>query len=94
MKEQYFIFYEDDGPSGICGQSASTCKHQATLFVFNNYEKMRDFAKSLPVGRRNQRVKQIDNVAVIGEDGVWNFEYGEKSLYMLGEAPDSSAMYS
>ena len=47
VSQLFALVYEDDGPSGICGQACSITNPWKRLYLFETEEKMREFARSV-----------------------------------------------
>lgn len=47
MVEYFYIGYEDDGPSGPCGQCTSITSKWRKLYIFTDYQKAKDFIDSV-----------------------------------------------
>ena len=49
MKEEqiWALTYEDEGPRGICSPSLDVQMSWRKLFIFKNYDKMKEFANKL-----------------------------------------------
>ena len=59
---QYFIAYEDEGPSRPCGQVTSVTMPWRKLYVFTDETKSRDFIKNITenpfsLGRIRPKIK-------------------------------------
>lgn len=57
----FAAIYEDDGPSGICGQSCSITNPWKKLYIFETEEKMREFLRNVEEikTRKNSRVSGL-----------------------------------
>lgn len=59
----YALLYLDDGPKGPCGQCMSITSPWRRLYLFDDYEEMWLFSKTLCLdkcGRKNPRLELID----------------------------------
>lgn len=58
INQLFACVYEDDGPSGICGQSCSITNPWKRLYLFETEEKMREFARAVEnsKGRLRSRI--------------------------------------
>lgn len=61
MSERVYVRYQDDGPSGPCGQTMNVTSPWDRLYVYENEEDARAFVrfvkdKRVGWGRRNPRI--------------------------------------
>lgn len=47
---QFYVAYEDKGPSRPCGQSVECTRHHADLYTFDTYEAARTFITRVEKG--------------------------------------------
>jgi len=58
VSQLFAVAYEDDGPSGICGQACSITNPWRKLYLFETEEKMREFVRKIEqtTGRLRGRI--------------------------------------
>ena len=71
----FAVIYEDDGPSGMCGQSTLTTSPWKRLYLFKSESKMRKFLQQIESskGRMNSRVSYVFYSDEMGGNNEINF---------------------
>lgn len=78
-----YLRYQDDGPSGFCGQTTSVTSPWDQLHIFPDYDSAREYMRQLeqwPPGRKNPRVTAI-----------WQEESGLEVFNHIGSDQDLPA---
>lgn len=71
----YIVLYQDKGPDGPCGQTASITNPWTILMIFDDHEELRKFANSLHLmGRRKPTLTWINRIEVHREAEVLHFD--------------------